>query len=79
MNWRSLAVGLALLASCSLPQQAAQPVAREPVSTPEEGTVYDEELATKLRANEYGMAQYVMAFLKRRPTSTKKLSNITAG
>ncbi len=67
MNWRSPAVGLALLASCSLPQQAVQPLAREPLSTPEEGTVYDEELATKLRANEYGMAQYVMAFLKRGP------------
>ena len=67
MYWRSLAVGLALVASCSSPQQAAQQVAQEPVSTPEEGTVYDEDLATKLRADEYGMAQYVMAFLKRGP------------
>ena len=62
MNWRSLAVGLALVTAAG-----GVAVAQEPVSAPEEGTVYDEELARKLGADEYGLAQYVMAFLKRGP------------
>ena len=66
MSWRKLTWVIGLLAACSSPQLAVQPVAqdREPV---EEDEVYDEDLAKELRADEYGMAQYVVAFLKRGP------------
>ncbi len=35
------------------------------------GGVYDEDLAKELRADEYGMAQYVVAFLKRGPNQDR--------
>ncbi len=66
MNWRKLAALIVLIAACSPPQQRAVPVAEPPQPT-EEGGVYDEQLASELSADEYGMAQYVMAFLKRGP------------
>ena len=66
MSWRKLTAVIGLLAACSSPQHAVQPVAQEPEPV-EEGGVYDEDLAKELRADEYGMAQYVVAFLKRGP------------
>ena len=66
MSWRKLTAVIGLLAACSSPQHAVQPVAQEPKPV-EEGGVYDEDLATELRADEYGMAQYVVVFLKRGP------------
>ncbi len=66
MNGRKLAALIVLIAACSPPQQGAVPVAESPQPT-EEGGVYDEQLASELSADEYGMAQYVMAFLKRGP------------
>ncbi len=66
MNWRKLAALIVLIAACSPPQQGEVPVAESPQLT-EEGGVYDEQLASELSADEYGMAQYVMAFLKRGP------------
>ncbi len=66
MSWRKLTAILGLLAAWSSPQLVAQSVALEPEPI-EEGGVYDEDLAKELRADEYGMAQYVVAFLKRGP------------
>ncbi len=66
MSWRKLTAVIGLLAACSAPQHAVQPVAQEPEPV-EAGGVYDEDLATELRADEYGMAQYVVVFLKRGP------------
>ncbi len=66
MSSRKLTAFIGLLAACSLPQLAVQAVAQE--SEPiEGGGVYDADLAKELRADEYGMAQYVVAFLKRGP------------
>ena len=62
MSWRELTAVIGLLAAATC--GAASRAGTGPV---EEGGVYDEDLAKELRADEYGMAQYVVAFLKRGP------------
>ena len=66
MNGRKLAALIVLVAVFSSPQQSAVP-ASESNGLADEGGVYDQQLANELRADEYGMAQYVMAFLKPGP------------
>lgn len=50
--------------SCQNTPAPEPPSAIEPTSAE---SIYDEALATKLGADEYGMGQYVMAFLKKGP------------
>ncbi len=64
MTWRNLMIAGGLVAACSTPApEAVSPL----LQTVEEGGVYDAQLAAELRADEYGMAQYVVVFLKRGP------------
>ena len=64
MTWRNLMIAGGLVAACSTP---APEVVSPLLQTVEEGGVYDAQLAAELRADEYGMAQYVVVFLKRGP------------
>ncbi|MEM9722236.1 MAG: YciI family protein [Bacteroidota bacterium] len=64
MNTFYLPILLLALFSCSFPPQ---PKERELNAQHEEPLGYDPDLATRLKADEYGMGQYVMAFLKRGP------------
>jgi len=55
-------------------------VAHKQTEAPQEST-YNAELAQQLKADDYGMAQYVMAFLKKgpnRPTDPKEAERLQA-
>ncbi len=56
---------LAFIMSCQ--QTTEAPVTRSTTTTTESTTGYDAALAEACGADEYGMRQYVMAFLKRGP------------
>ena len=54
----------------------------ETPSIHEDASLFNEQLATELGADEYGMAQYVMAFLKKgpnRPTDPDEAAKLQAG
>ncbi len=53
---------------CSCSREEEQSCAGEPqVEAPKKGNEFDQKLATELGADDYGMKQYVIAFLKRGP------------
>ena len=58
---------LVISAACTSPQDEKVSTTSPEVSDLLEGSAYNEELANKAGADEYGMKMYVMAFLKRGP------------
>ncbi len=67
---RFLLVLLPLLFFSCQPDSTAEKDQKEEAPRPAK-TEFDEELAQKLGADDYGMAQYVMAFLKTGPNPSK--------
>jgi uncharacterized protein len=70
----ALAFALAIIVGCNYPPEKemnAETQKRKDTIAMEEKQGYDSVLAKQLGADEYGMKQYVMAFLKRGPNRSR--------
>ena len=66
----TLLLVLAILVSCANETTSVKP-ATEGLRTDSDTLIFDQELATRLGADDYGMNTYVMAFLKAGPIRTQ--------